>query len=229
MKYKLLIFDADKTLYDFDATEKFALENVFRAFGLPYKEEVHLKLFHEINKQIWAEFERKEISADELKPERFRRFFNRIGNDEIEPKKFSDVYLSFLAKNNELLPGAKKIIHELSADFKLVLLTNGLSFVQNFRLNSSELREYFDALIISEDVGLVKPDPQIFSLIFEELDFNDKEKTLMVGDNLSSDILGGINFGIDTCWFNPAKKENNTDITPTYEISRLYQLKSIIY
>jgi len=229
MKYELLIFDADKTLYDFDATEKFALENVFKVYGLPYKEEVHLKLFHEINKQIWAEFERGEITADELKHERFKRFFSRIGNNVISPREFSDVYLSYLAKNNELLPGVKKIIHELSADFKLALLTNGLSFVQNSRLNSSELREYFDALIISEDVGLAKPAPEIFQLLFNELNFNDKTKALMIGDNLSSDILGGINFGIDTCWFNPAKKENNTDIIPTYEISRLYQLRSIIY
>ena len=152
-----------------------------------------------------------------------------IGNNVVEPKEFSDVYLSYLAKNNELLPGVKKIIHELSADFKLALLTNGLSFVQNSRLNGSELREYFDVLIISEDVGLAKPDPGIFQLVFNELNFSDKTKALMIGDNLSSDILGGINFGIDTCWFNPAKKENNTEIIPTYEISRLYQLKSIIY
>ncbi len=229
MKYELLIFDADKTLYDFNATERYALKNVFGEFNLPYKPDVHLKLFHEINKQIWAEFERKEISADELKPERFRRFFKRIGIENISPQDFSDTYLSFLARNNQLLPDAKKMIEELSKDFKLALITNGLSKVQNSRLNGSELREFFDELIISEDVGIAKPDPKIFQMLFERIDFADKNKALMIGDNLASDILGGINFGIHTCWLNPNRKENNMEIIPTYEISRLYQLRKIVY
>ncbi len=229
MKYELLIFDADKTLYDFDAAEKFALENTFKAFDLPYRQELHLNIFHNVNKQIWLEFEQKQITAEELKPERFRRYFTQLNIENISPQEFSDVYLSFLAKNNELLSGAKNLIVDIEKDFRLVLLTNGLSFVQKSRFYSSELRQFFELIIISEEVGLAKPDPAIFQLVFDKLDFTDKSKALMIGDNLSSDILGGINFGIDTCWFNPNKKENKSEIVPTFEVSRYYQLKNIFY
>jgi putative hydrolase of the HAD superfamily len=229
MKYEVLIFDADKTLFDFEAAEKFALKSSFEQYKIKYNEDFHLSEFKKINKKIWTEFEQKLITAEELKPERFKRYFSRVNIDGISPHEFSDCYLNFLSMNNTLLPGAKTLIEEISTNFRLALLTNGMTKVQKPRFSSSEIFNYFDAIIISEEVGIAKPDKRIFEIVMERLNFTDKIKALMIGDNLSSDIEGGNLFGMDTCWFNPDKKENNTDIEPTYEISKLYQLKSIVY
>lgn len=229
MKYEVLIFDADKTLFDFEAAEKFALKSSFAQYKIKYKEDFHLSEFKKINKQIWTEFEQKLITAGELKPERFRRYFSKLNLDGISPQEFSDCYLNFLGMNNTLLPGAKTLIEEIGKSFRLALLTNGLTNVQKPRFSTSEIFDYFDAVVISEEVGVAKPDKRIFEIALDSLKFTEKEKVLMIGDNLSSDIEGGNLFGVDTCWFNPDKKENNTEIKPTYEISKLYQLKSIVY
>ncbi len=229
MKYEVLIFDADKTLFDFEAAEKFALANSFKKYKIKYREDFHLTEFKKINKKIWTEFEQKLITAEKLKPERFKRFFDRLNLKGIDPQEFSDCYLNFLSTNNTLLPGAKTLIEEISKNFRLALLTNGLTKVQKPRFSSSEIFNYFDTIVISEEVGVAKPDGKIFEIVMDRLNFTDKAKVLMIGDNLSSDINGGNLFGIDTCWFNPDKKENNTDIKPTYEINKLYQLRSIVY
>ena len=228
-KYEVLFFDADGTLYDFERTEKYALRKTFEDFSLNYSEEKLLPVFKKVNLAIWKEFERNEISADELKPERFRRFFKEINLTGIDEKKFGLKYLENLSENNELLPGAKELIEELHGKFKLAIITNGLTLVQRKRLYDSVLTKYWDAIIISEEVGKTKPNKEIFEIAMKKVNCEDKTKALMIGDKLTSDILGGINFGIDTCWINFEKKQNNSEIKPTYEINKLYQLKKILF
>ncbi len=228
-KFDLLLFDADGTLYDFEKTEKYALKKTFEDFELPYDEAEFLPVFKRVNLQIWKEFERNEISAEKLKTERFARFFRKINADEKLAREFGEKYLLNLSEENSLLPGAKKLIEELASDFRMAIITNGLTIVQRKRLYNSPLAKYWDAIIISEEIGFTKPNREIFDYAFRKLGCRNKSKALMIGDKLTSDILGGNNYGIATCWINPEKKTNSSDIKPTFEISKLYQLKKIIY
>ena len=100
--------------------------------------------------------------------------------------------------------------------------------MQNKRIRKSNISKYFDDIIISEEVKVAKPDAKIFELALNNVDYTNKSNLLMVGDSLTSDIQGGINFGIDTCWFNPNKIVNKTKIKPTYEISNLVELKDLV-
>ncbi len=228
-RYELLLFDADGTLYDFEKTEKYALRKTFEYFNLEYFEDVFLPIFKKVNLQIWKEFERNEISAKKLKSERFARFFNEIGLNNTNASEFGNMYLVHLSEENSLLPGARELIEELSKKFRMAIITNGLTLVQRKRLYNSALTRYWDEIIISEEIGYTKPNKEIFEITLNKLNCSDKNKALMIGDKLSSDILGGINSGIDTCWFNPEKKINSSEIKPTYEIVKLYQLKEIVF
>ncbi len=227
MKYKVILFDADGTLFDFDRAEKFALSESFRHFGASYNEPLHLKIYNDINTQVWSELEEHKISADELKTERFRRYFNEVDLT-LDAQAFSDFYLNALSQGSFLLNGAEDLVVQLAKHYKLVLLTNGLTSVQHPRFRVSPVYKYFSAIVVSEDIGVAKPQPGIFEYALKQIDHTEKISTLIVGDNLKSDIQGGINFGIDTCWFNPDSKENKTGIKPTYAIDRLDKLNAIL-
>ena len=227
MKYKIILFDADGTLFDYDRAEGYALENSFRHFGVDYDPDYHMGNYREINGAIWEEFEQGLISSQELKAERFRRLFERLEMP-LMPEEFSISYLDFLSKASFLLNGAVDVVSRLHGKYHLAIITNGLSAVQHPRLKSSPLAEYFEHIIVSEEVGFAKPHPGIFECAFEKIGQKEKSGALIIGDSLNSDIKGGIDFGIDTCWFNPGKKENTTDLKPTYEIHDLMELEEIL-
>lgn len=226
-EYKILLFDADGTILDFEKSEASALKKTFQKFSLLYDENYHLVFYKRLNAAIWSEFENGEISAAELKPERFRRFNNKF-NFNIEPFLMSDVYLEYLSEAGYLLDGAEELLLKLKDNFKMILLTNGLTAVQKRRFSKTNMKKYFEKIIISEEVGFKKPQKKIFELALKGIDYNSKSEILMIGDNLSSDILGGINYGIDTCWFNPLKKMRNMNIKPTYYIQTFNEILQLV-
>jgi len=225
MKYKLILFDADGTLFDFDKAEKGAFFKTMQEFGLINELDLLHRKYDEINKSIWLDFQGKKITSDKLRIERFRRLFSmeRIG---LSAEEISPVYLMNLAQGVDLVPGAEEIVKYFKSECAIALATNGLSEVQRPRFAASALAEYFQHIFISEEIGFPKPEKQFFDYIFAELPYSDC--SIIVGDNLSSDIAGGINSNIDTCWFNPQQINNETDIRPTYEIHNLIELKEII-
>jgi len=225
MKYKLVLFDADGTLFDFDTAEREAFEETFKEFGVFEDQERLHKVYEIINMAIWRDFEQKKITSKELRIERFRRFFVKE-NIQIDPVIFSPFYLKRLSEGTHLLPGAQEIINFLFEKCELALATNGLADVQNPRFAGSELVEYFKHIFISEEIGHPKPDKEFFQYVFQELPY--KESSIIIGDSLTSDIKGGNDFGIDTCWFNPNKCTNKSRIIPTYEINDLGDLRSIL-
>ena len=227
MKYELVLFDADGTLFDFEKASEEALKNGFQKFEINNWNSETMTIYRKVNKQIWDEFELKLISAADLKAERFRRFFIEISVENINHKEFSDYYLLFLSQSTDLIEGAEDLVKWCYGKFKLGIITNGLTSVQKPRFNNSILDKYFDHYIISEEIGFAKPNAEIFDYSFEKFDHNDKNSAIIVGDNLTSDIKGGLNYGIDTCWINHEWHNENL-ILPTYEINKLAQLKSIL-
>ena len=227
MKYNTILFDADGTLYDFDKAAVEALKSGFKKYRLEWTTDTFY-IYEEVNKKIWNDFEKGLISTNEIKTERFKRFFDIINVNNVDSIKFSQDYLDFLSQNNYLLEGAKDIVKWSSERFELAIVTNGLASVQNPRFKSSELRKYFKNIIISEEIGFAKPKKEIFDYSFNLLNNPTRENVIIIGDNLTSDIKGGEDYGIDTCWFNPARVNNDSGLIPTFEIKNLKELKNIL-
>lgn len=227
MKYEVILFDADETLFDFRRAEREALAKTIGEYGMDYQEAYHLKIYQEINHQAWKDLEEGRITQDELKVIRFKRLSEALGVA-FDEHAFGKSYMAHLAQGSFLYEGVESLIEALSHNFRLMIITNGLTDVQNKRIKQSTIAHFFEGIIVSEEVGVAKPNPQIFQLALDHLGHRDKATVLMVGDSLSSDILGGINFGIDTCWYNPEGASNSGSLQPTYEIHELPQLMTIL-
>lgn len=224
-KYTWLLFDADGTLFDYDAAEIAAIAQTFADFELPYAA-ADGDLYRQINHQFWQRFERQEVTLAELRVGRFRQLFTEL---QMSPDldAFSQVYLQQLAVQSHLFAGVDSLIRDLHGRYHLALITNGLADVQRPRLERSGLRPYFAAVIVSDEVGVGKPDPAIFDIAFARMGQPLKEQVLMIGDGLTSDMAGGINYGLDTCWLN--MKNKTADGLPiTYEINQLSDLRRLL-
>jgi putative hydrolase of the HAD superfamily len=224
MSYKLLIFDADNTLFDFEYAEREALNKIAEELKLNTSLSEIFNIYQRINKQIWKEFEEKIISAENLKVERFRRFFSEI-HFNTKAEYYAEKYLYYLSTVTKLLPDAFELISEFSKKYKIAIVTNGLTSVQKPRFQNSEIRKFVNAYVISEEVGVSKPQPEIFQLACNQIGKFEKSEILVIGDNFSSDIIGGFNFGVDTCWFNFTKEINPNGLKPKYEIYSLKELE----
>ncbi|MGG7177358.1 YjjG family noncanonical pyrimidine nucleotidase [Clostridium paraputrificum] len=227
MKYEVIIFDADETLFDFKRSEREAFKNTILEFGIDYDENYHLKIYKDINTAIWKEFEEGLITQEKLKVERFKRLSDKLAItfDEVL---FAKSYMKHLASGSFLYNDSVDLIENLHKDYKLSIITNGLTAVQENRIRKSIISHYFEDIVISEEVSVSKPNPKIFELALKNINHIDKSKVLMIGDSLTSDIQGGINFRIDTCWYNPNKVKNETSIKPTYEVSNFNELKDLL-
>lgn len=220
-KYKWLIFDADNTLFDYDIAEKYALTKTLDDFDINYPENSIIDTYHKINHKLWMQFETGEIKSQaEIKHKRTQQLFDVL-NVKSDIDQFANDYLYNLSQNDQLLDNALKIIQTLSNTHQMIIMTNGMTMVQKPRFNNSIIRKYFQHIVISEEIKHSKPSTKIFEHAFKLMDQPNKKDVIMIGDNLGSDIQGGINYGIDTVWYNPNK--HSTDHKATYEISDLLQ------
>jgi putative hydrolase of the HAD superfamily len=226
MKYKYLLFDLDGTLFDYDYAEAQALKQTFFEFGIQY-EDNFLEVYRKINHAIWNDFEAGKITQEKIKIKRFSELAHELELN-YKSSNFSDSYLTNLSKGTHLIPGAEKTISKLSKKAELALITNGLTMVQKPRIGHSTIGQYFKLVVISEEIGYAKPGKEIFDHTLDKLDNPDKKDVLMIGDSLSSDITGGVNYGIATCWFNPKKFKRNEHPKPDYEIESLNDLLHIV-
>jgi len=227
MKYEIIIFDADETLFDFKKSERDAFKNTMLEFDIEYDENHHLKIYQGINNTIWKEFEDGLITQKELKVERFKRLSNTL-SAEFNEVEFAKSYMKHLSNASFLFDDSIELVESLHKDYRLTIVTNGLKDVQDNRIRKSVIAKYFQDIVVSEEVQVSKPDPKIFEHTLNNIKHTDKSKVLIVGDSLTSDIQGGINFGIDTCWYNPNRITNNTAIKPTYEIFSLIEIRDIL-
>ena len=227
MKYKVILFDADETLFDFKKAEREAFKNTMIDFGIDYDESYHFNTYEEINCAIWKELEQGLITQEKLKTERFRIFIDRLDMN-FDENEFASTYMKYLGDGSFLFEGALELIEDLSNKYILSIVTNGLTIVQERRIKKSVIAKYFKDIVISEEIGISKPHPNIFEHAINNLGEFSKDEILMIGDNLSSDIKGGINYNIDTCWYNPNKVENTSNLTPTYEMTDYKEIRSLL-
>ena len=182
--------------------------------------------FVAINLALWERVEAGEMSPNEVRTIRFEELF--AGEDiDADARDVGDRYVAELGANGDLYSGAEPLLDEIASVATLGLVTNGIGEVQRSRIDRLGLDRWFTAFVISGEVGVSKPDPAIFDLVFAALDEPDRASTVMVGDSLTSDIAGGIAAGIDTAWFNPHGRSAG-EFSVTHEFGRLEELGGIV-
>lgn len=226
MKYSNVWFDADGTLFDFLRCEAEAVRETMAIFDITPTDAL-VSAYSEINDGLWKKLERREIEKSELVWRRFAIFCERFGFV-ADAKEMSRAYESLLATKCYLLDGAEALIHKLAPLVKLDIVTNGLAPVQRGRFAICPFRDCIDGLYISGEVGYEKPDVRYFEAVAADHKDFCREKTLIVGDSLTSDMRGGIRFGIDTCFYNPKGKDVPTDLPVTYVASSFDEIYRII-
>ncbi len=226
--YKYLLWDVDGTVLDFLDAEANAIKTLFGKYNLGVCTEDMLKRYSGINAKYWKMLERNEISKPEVLVGRFRDFFEEIGCDINCIEDFNRDYQLALGDTIEFCPNAKEMLLSQKGKYTIVAVTNGTKVAQDKKLHLSGLDKIFDYIFISEDVGAEKPNIEYFNYVFEKIGITDKSEVIIIGDSLTGDIQGGINAGIDTCWYNPHHKENTTSIMPTFEIDDLGKIKEIV-
>jgi YjjG family noncanonical pyrimidine nucleotidase len=200
MRYQYLLIDNDNTIMDFNAAEKKALRDVLIANGLPH-DDATCHLYHEINDAQWKALERGETTQAVLKVERYRLLLAHLGRTELSAEAIAADYEAKLGSHADLLPGAEDFIHAVHGKMKIALVSNGVSAIQRSRLSRCPLTPLFDAIVISEEVGVSKPDPKMLHVAMEMLGCTDKSQAVMMGDSLSADIGAANNAGVDSIFF----------------------------
>lgn len=222
---EFLFLDLDDTIFDFHHAERVAITKTIRSFGVEPTEEV-LNLYHKINKWHWQQLELGKITRERLLVERFGVLFHQLGH-QVDAESCARAYEENLSTGHWYLPGAEEALQTLKKHCKLYLISNGTARVQHGRMKSANLYQYFDGIFISQEIGINKPDKRYFDACFAQVPGFDPEKSLVVGDSLTSDIQGGINAGVKTVWVNPDHKPWET-IRPDYEIEGIYQLEGLL-
>ena len=225
MKYTTVYFDLDNTLLDFSAAQSKAINNLLLLHGITPLPE-YIDIYSTINNKFWSMFERGEIKREDIFTNRFSEFVSVIGAN-ADATKMSDDYFLLLAEGHDILEGAKDVLEYVKdKGYTVCATTNGISKTQHKRLRESGIEKFFDYVFVSEDTGRKKPEKEFFDYVIENTPEKDRKKILIVGDSQNSDILGGINAGIDTCWLN--SRGDKAKYTPNFEIRNILELTGIL-
>ena len=221
----ILFLDLDDTILDFKKAERIAISATIRQFGVEPTEEV-LHRYHIINKAHWEMLERGEQTRAQILVNRFAVLFRELGV-EVDAERCARRYEHNLGQGHYFLPGAEEAVKRLHKRFRLFLASNGTASVQHGRLTSAGLYPYFEKVFVSQEIGHNKPSRDYFDACFAQIPGFEKSRCIMVGDSLSSDIQGGINAGIVTCWVNPEGKDCGS-IRPDYQIKSITELEALL-
>lgn len=220
--YQLILFDADDTLFHFDAFS--GLQLMFSQFNVQFTPH-DFDEYQTLNKSLWVDYQNGMVTAQQLQHKRFNTWAEKL---QVTPEALNSAFLSAMADICLPLEGAVNLLNALKGRAKLGIITNGFAELQQIRLERTGLKDHFDLLVISEQVGIAKPHRGIFDHALSIVGNPDRGQVLMVGDNPDSDIIGGINAGLDTCWFNRHKKPRPQGIKPHFEVSSLAELENLL-
>ena len=226
VRYPYLLFDADDTLLDFEQNGWKAFRQLCAKYNFPCNEETH-EIYESYNQPLWRKVERGLITKDFLKIERFRLFLEYLHRSE-SPEEVNASFLSFLGTGSFLTPYAEDVCKELSQNHKLYVITNSVESVHVDRMRQSLINPYIETSFISEVIGYEKPHTQYFDYVFSHIPGITKDNCLLIGDSLTSDMQGGVNFGIPVCWYNPKHLTPIGTLPIDYEIHDLRELPAIV-
>lgn len=227
-KYSTLLFDADNTLLDFSTAEHISLVRTMKNYGVPVNDD-NIRAYVDINNSLWKRLEKKEITKPELKQIRFRLFFDTIGfgfsGDTLE---VNEHYLELLSQCGYTMSGATELAEKLFlAGYEIYIITNGIAKTQAQRLKKSGLLPFVKEVFVSEAVGFPKPDKRFFEHVLQKIPEKDKNKIMVIGDSLSSDILGAANAGLDCIWLNAENTALPEGYRVDYTVNSLKELENI--
>ncbi len=228
-KYTTILFDMDNTIFDFDEDERSSLIKTFKQFDIPATNET-LTGYSQINDALWKRFEKGEITKEDIKNTRFKTFLEKFGFVcDATPGQINDCYAENLAHSGNLIEGAMELCIKLkSYGYKLYIVTNGLERTQLFRINKTGIDKIADAIFISETIGYQKPLPQFFEYVFENIEEKNKEKIILIGDSLTSDIKGALNAGIDCIWYDRKNSDYTLNDLPTFKVKDIREIENIL-
>lgn len=222
----IVLLDLDNTILDFNTAERRALSRAFQTMGLDFNDDI-AALYHKINNRHWEMLEDGILTRDQVLVRRFEALYRELGR-EGDAVRTQALYEGYLAEGHWFLPGAEALLKSLRGRCRLFICSNGVQRVQDGRIASAGIAPYFEKIFISEHMGANKPDARFFELCFSQIPDFARERTIILGDSLSSDIRGGRNAGILTCWYNPTGKQNGGSVTPDYEIRDLAEFEGIL-
>ena len=225
MSYKILLFDLDDTLLDFEANETDSLNKLFQQHGYTFSDEL-FQVYNSVNKQLWADYENGKIVLDDVLNSRFSKTMSRLG-EVVDGKEWEDQYRELLGNGCQLIDGAMELCQSLSASNRLFVVTNGITRTQIKRLKQSGLYEFFEDIFDSQSIGFQKPSIEFFDYVMSHIKDFCIDEALMIGDSLNSDIKGGLLAGIDTCWINRKAQKYSAEIQSTYMVTSLAELYNI--
>lgn len=222
---EFVFLDLDETILDFKKAEQIAICKTFCTCGIELTDEL-LERYHQINLWHWQQLEKGNLNRDQVLVNRFAALFLELGI-EWDARVCSDIYNENLAIGHYFLPGAEEAVEELAKKYRLFLASNGQASVQKGRMTSANLYRFFEKCFVSEELGAYKPSAEFFRLAYAQIPDFAPERAIMVGDSLTSDIQGGKNGGIRTCWVNPKGKPCGS-VQPDFEIQSICQLPALL-
>jgi putative hydrolase of the HAD superfamily len=229
-KYKHIFFDLDHTIWDFDKNAEETLYELYDIYklneiGLP-SAATFIETYTRNNHQLWAEYHTGKITKDELRETRFRRTFLELGvHPDVLPLAFEDDYVKLCPTKTNLFPHAHETLQYLQNKYTLHLISNGFKESSELKVGNTNIGGYFQNIIISEVVGVNKPDPAIFEHALSLAGAN-KDESLMIGDSLEADVYGALKFGIDAIYFNPLNTPKPYDVR--LQVTHLKELTWIL-
>ena len=227
-RFDILLWDVDGTLLDFIAAEKAAVQTLFREFGLGECTDEMVERYSRINKEYWERLERGELSKPEILVRRFADFFASEGLDASKAPEFNEQYQVRLGDTVVFCDDSYELLSSLRGRVKQYAVSNGTVVAQTRKLRRSGFDRLLAGVVLSEELGYEKPATEFFDRVFAAIGEPDRERVLIVGDSLTSDITGGNRAGIRTCWYNPKGEPNLTAAHADYEIRDLHGILDII-
>ena len=213
---KHIFFDLDHTIWDFDRNAEETLHELYEIYrlgeiGLP-SAALFIETYTRNNHQLWAEYHTGKITKTELRETRFKRTFLELGvHPDVLPVAFEDDYVKLCPTKTNLFPHAHETLEYLKGKYKLHLISNGFKEASELKIGNTDIGRYFENIIISEIVGVNKPDPAIFQHALD-LAGAQKHESIMIGDSLEADVYGALNFGMDAIYFNPFNTPKPDDV-----------------